>query len=677
LPTGVTLSPAGVLSGTPTVAGTFTFTVRATDANGFSGDQPYTLTLAAPTIALTPTTLPAAMAGTAYTQALTASGGVGPYAYALAGGSLPAGLTLTAAGTLAGTPTVAGSFNITVRATDANGFSGDRAYTLSLTAPTIALTPTTLPSATAASAYSQALSAGGGVGPYTYALSAGALPAGVTLSPNGDIAGTPTAVGSFVFTVRATDANGFAGQQAYTLAIAALVPVATGDSAHTTAVRAVTVDVTTNDTGGPFTAASVLSVSPADAGTATMAQSGTAWLLTFVPAAHFSGTAAVRYTVSNAYATSAPAIVEVVVEARPDPSRDPDVLGLLSAQAESTRGFARGQTVNVQQRLESLHGGANGNGWDNRLSLANAMRCDSAMGECPAMQQDTQAASGAPAQPSAAPFGLWTAGAFGSGERDPYFGRSALEFETRGISAGIDYRLSNAFVLGAALGYGRDRTLVGVHDTRADGDAWSTLAYASWSPTATTFLDAVFGYQRLSFDTQRTIAANGATVAGSRDGAQWFGSLATGYEYRRDGMIIAPYARVDVAKAELDGYAEQGDPVHALRYGQQDVDTGTATLGLRLERAFQQEWGLFTPLLRIEHQRDFQGQGSATLQYADLPSGPFYRSLGDTYDRSRWLLGLGTSFTLSNTLGLKLEYQFIGDDTLDDQTLRLMLQGAF
>jgi uncharacterized protein with beta-barrel porin domain len=694
LPAGLALSAGGTLAGTPTVAGSFDFTVRATDANGFSGEQAYTLAIVAPAIAVTPATLSSGTGGTAYSQAFEASGGVAPYGYSLASGALPAGLSLSAAGTLSGTPTVAGDFDFTVRATDANGFTGEQAYTLSIAAPAIALTPATLPAGTAATAYSQALSASGGAGPYAYALSAGELPPGIELSPAGVVAGTPTAVGRFEFTVTATDANGFTGEQAYALDIAALVPVAHADSAHTAAVQSVTVDVTANDTGGPFTAATVLSVSPVDAGTATISQSGGAWLLTFVPAAHFSGTATVRYTVSNAYATSAAATLEILVEARPDPSRDPDVLGLLSAQAEATRGFARAQIGNVQQRMESLHGGANGNGWQNRLGPASGTRCDpgrvhageATIGEeldpatvaCGSMQgAGAASATAAPAQASSAPVGLWTAGAFGSGERDQHFGRSALDFETRGLSLGADYRLSDALVFGAALGYGRDRTNVGMHETRADGDAWTAMAYASWSPSGATFLDAVFGYQRLSFDTLRTVAANGATVAGRRDGTQWFGSLATGYEYRNDGVVIAPYARVDVARAELDGYAEQGDPVHALRYGRQDVDTGTASLGLRLERRFQQEWGVFAPLFRLEHQRDFQGQGSATLQYADLPSGPFYRAYGDTFDRSRWLLGLGTAFTLSEALGLKLEYQFMGDDTMDDQTLRLILQGSF
>jgi uncharacterized repeat protein (TIGR03803 family) len=82
----------------------------------------------------------------------------------------------------------------------------------------IALSPSTLPAATVGAAYSQALTAVAGTGPYTFAVSAGSLPAGLTLSSAGVLSGTPTAAGSASFTVTATDSTGATGSQAYTLA---------------------------------------------------------------------------------------------------------------------------------------------------------------------------------------------------------------------------------------------------------------------------------------------------------------------------------------------------------------------------------------------------------------------------------------------------------------------------
>jgi hypothetical protein len=126
VPTGLTLSASGVLSGTPTVAATGTFTVVATDANGCTGDLLFTfIGAAAPALGVYAKKFNG-IAGKAFTNDIYAAFGTAPYTYAVKNGStLPTGLALSAAGALTGTPTVAGTETFYVVATDANSVTGE------------------------------------------------------------------------------------------------------------------------------------------------------------------------------------------------------------------------------------------------------------------------------------------------------------------------------------------------------------------------------------------------------------------------------------------------------------------------------------------------------------------------------------------------------------------------
>lgn len=233
LPPGLHLSTSGSLSGTPTGGGSFNFTVTVTDKNGGTGSLALTMIVYAPTIAVTPAALPAGTGGIAYSQTLSASNGTGPYTFSYTG-ALPPGLNLSAGGVLSGTPTASGPYTFTVTVTDSSTgtgpYSASKNYTLTVAAPTISISPAALPNGTGGIFYSQTLSASGGTADYSYAVTAGALPNGLTLNTNGTLSGTPNEAGNFNLTVTATDAKGFTGSQPYTLAISAPVPVAPNKS---------------------------------------------------------------------------------------------------------------------------------------------------------------------------------------------------------------------------------------------------------------------------------------------------------------------------------------------------------------------------------------------------------------------------------------------------------------
>ena len=180
--------------------------------------------LACPVITVNPPTLPNGEVGIGYNQLISATGGTAPYGFAVSSGSLPPGLTLDPkSGALGGIPTTPGTFVFSITATDANGCSGTRVYSLTIAGPgcqVIGLDPITLPPGRALEPYAESVTASGGSPPYTYTISSGALPLGFLLDPaTGEISGITAQTGLFSFTVQATDSAGCIGARPYTLTI--------------------------------------------------------------------------------------------------------------------------------------------------------------------------------------------------------------------------------------------------------------------------------------------------------------------------------------------------------------------------------------------------------------------------------------------------------------------------
>lgn len=597
--------------------GSDSFTYTATNPGGTSSAAMVTITvgpLAAPTVANKSVTMPYNT-----TASIDLSGLItGASITAVTIGTGPAHGTVSVSGeTVTYTPSTGfyGADSFTYTATNPGGTSALATASISVSAPTITLSPSTLPTMMEGNPYSAAFTTTGGAAPYTYAVTSGSLPGGLMLSASGELVGLPASSGTYHFTVTVTDSSSGSGP----------------------------------------------------------------------------------YNRSHAY--------DLTVAARPDPSKDAEVLGLLNAQENTVRRFARGQIGNIQSRLETLHDGRASSGFHNGLTLNatdeinplySSMRklqtglnhgyllasTDPAMGLRQKMPDSTRSATPQGSvdtiqNDSRGPISIWTAGAVNFGKLDSQGNQGSQRFTTSGITLGMDTPIATDMVAGVSVGLAHDSTNIGNNGSHLTADGYSLSFYASYWPSKAFYLDSLIGYQWLSLNSRRYVTANGNRVSGDRDGGQLFGSLALGYEYRHHHLLLSPYGRLDLASAALDSYTESGDAVYALHYGSQTVHTSTGSLGLRIERDFVRHFGTITPMARVEYRHDFEGDSSIRLRYANTPNGELYRTSYDNTATNHALLGLGVQLQ-SHGWGLDMEYQKQMDSQVQsDQTIRLKIHYSF
>jgi hypothetical protein len=296
LPPGTTFS-SGVLSGTPTAAGAFTFRVTVADSTGavFTKDFTLTVTTAQPPALSLSGSLSDGKVGVPYTGQLSASGGIAPYSFA--GTGLPGGLSLSAGGGISGTPGAAGQFTVSATVTDSRGATANGTFRITITPADLTIVTASLPDGVVGVAYSAGLNASGGVPPYSWTVTG--LPDGLTATAAGAISGTPTTAGKFTVIVNVGDAAGtsFGNRRiGYSLTIApAPLVITTASAPNGTVGTAYTASFAASGGTAPFT----FSAGGLPAGL-SMSAAGT---ITGIPTA--AGAATIVVTVKDAAGGSA------------------------------------------------------------------------------------------------------------------------------------------------------------------------------------------------------------------------------------------------------------------------------------------------------------------------------------------------------------------------------------
>ncbi|GLQ46508.1 hypothetical protein GCM10007862_15590 [Dyella lipolytica] len=460
---------------------------------------------------------------------------------------------------------------------------------------------------------------------------------------------------------------------------------------------------------GTYVSSALLGLSPASAGSVTMSQPAT---LTFTPTTTFHGLVQITTVMIASNGHSQMEDVLVLVSNQPDPSRNPDVLGLVEAQAMQAERFAQNQLGNIQSRLDSLHDGNGTARFSNNLSIsldgkplqgtagaiANSTRA-SAPGSASSFADMRpgigagESSDGTPAPTgtmrqgdtrttnaeASSGLGLWINGTANFGAFDAYRQAAGFDSDNIAVNTGVDQRIGQHALIGISVGYNHDNSDIGNDGTRSVAQGYSAAIYGSYQPAAHVYVDGVLGGGGLSFDSNRFAADSGTDLLGHRNGNQWFASLTAGYEYQTGAWTMSPYGRLAWSLSSLNSYSESGDAADALTYGMQTIRTSQAIAGVRASGKIPWRDALLIPHVRLEVGHDFQGTSDTTLSYAFVPSAGSWNVLTNPYSASGTSVqaAFGGDLQLWNHLLITTEYEYMLMPHAHDQSIQLGVKKQF
>lgn len=340
---------------------------------------------------------------------------------------------------------------------------------------------------------------------------------------------------------------------------------------------------------------------------------------------------------------------ELIEEAQGGGTLDEEISGLLPEEV-LTIGTAlteaqAAQFDNVGARLSQLRGGAGG------VSFGGlGFRYGNESFSLALLQGENESGGGSDL---VSPWGLFVNGSISAGDRDPTSRQSGFDFDTYGITAGVDYRLSETGVLGLALGWAQfDSDDPGGSTLETEG--FTLTGYGSFFPKERWYLDGRISYGDLDLDQRRrvrfTLGAGVDEIAAGRTGAdQLTVAVGTGYNFNNGRWNIVPNATLRYQRSDVDGFTESGGGPAAFAFSAQEIDSLILSGGVQVSRVFSLSNGVLTPGVDLNLHRELDDDAVIVdAELLDFGGGESFRFRGDDRDSNYGSIGVSLVFVSAN-----------------------------
>ena len=337
------------------------------------------------------------------------------------------------------------------------------------------------------------------------------------------------------------------------------------------------------------------------------------------------------------------------------PQKNKDVRGVVDAQINTAKNFAKDSSQSALKRLSILRANKyyNASAQNIELNFQNELLkkvsnnvLSSAQAKLNPLQKLDQILPN--------DWEVWSEGSISFGKIGESSLSSAQDIDSLGITVGVDTKMDDDKILGVALRVGSTDVDVGTFGSKVDTNALSLSLYGINSLENSNYLKHVFGVSYLDSNIARKYDGNTDANKGDREGKQVFGSLNFGKEYENSDLIITPTGRIDGSYTALNGYTESGSAA-ALSYNDQDIKSLMASLGVLIDQDVDLENSTVRSRINLEYSKEFASSSKVVTSYVSNSESFEYQA--DNKNRDIYTAGLGLDFKHDQGLIISTDYE--------------------